>query len=284
MPLAVSFRATGFLMPEEHIAVLPMYDFPYVSDAHAALWHAIACRLVDAGVEGVPSLLAHDMEPAETWRDARLLFGQACELPLVRSFSPFLRIVGTPCYTAPGCAGRLYRSAIVVRASEPATQLSDVRHLRCAVNEPDSNSGMNLLRAAVAPLARSGPFFASVIWSGSHNNSARLIAEGQADVAAVDCVTYAHLQRADPSLTAQLRVLDWTPAAGSLPYVTAQVTTDHTLAALRAALVAVMHDPALATARAALFLGGVDVDPDPSFTLTRAHELRAAALGYPVVR
>lgn len=45
------------------------------------------------------------------------------------------------------------QSAIVVRADHPAETLAELRGSRWVVNEAASNSGMNLLRAAVAPPA-----------------------------------------------------------------------------------------------------------------------------------
>ena len=271
-------------MPTDSVAALTMYDFADARPAHDALWQALGAQLNRAGITGVPSALARGREEAALWRDPRLLLGQACEYPLVHGAGSFLRIVATPCYKVPGCEGRLYRSAIVVRASDPARQLADLRQRRCAVNDPQSNSGMNLLRAAVAPLARGARFFDAIVPSGSHHNSARLVADAAADVAAIDCVTLAHLRRFDPALVAQLRVLDWTPAAGSRPFVTTAGTRDETLAALRAALVAVSLDPDLRAVRELLFLDSVDVDPDPGLTLTRAHERRAIELGYPELR
>jgi len=268
-------------MPVGHVAALPMYDFPYVAQAHEALWQAIRSHLAMAGVGDLPDQLSRHQDATATWCDPRLLLGQACEYPLLETFGPFVRIVATPCYSAPGCEGRLYRSAIVVRASDPTEGLAGLRQRRCAVNSPDSNSGMNLLRAALAPYARGAPFFSSVVPSGSHHDSARLVADGVTDVAAIDCVSYAHLRRCDPVLVDRLRILDWTPAAGSLPYVTSSHTGDATLRALRGALVAVTQDPALRPIRDALFLADIDVGPDLELSLTHALQRRAAELGYP---
>jgi hypothetical protein len=49
-----------------------------------------------------------------------------------------------------------------------ATSLDDLRGGRCAVNDLGSNSGMNLLRAEIAPLANGKAFFKSVLVTGSH--------------------------------------------------------------------------------------------------------------------
>ncbi len=69
--------------------------------------------------------------------------------------------------------------------------------------------------------------------SGSHRRSVELIAANEADVAAVDCVTFAHLQSIDPALTSGVRVLSWTPPSPCLPFVTARSTSAAMLARLQ---------------------------------------------------
>jgi ABC-type phosphate/phosphonate transport system substrate-binding protein len=221
------------------------------------------------------------LDYVEVWRDPRLLLGQGCEYPLARSFARVIRVVAVPQYRVPGCEGSRYCSAIVVPRDHPAARLADLRNGRCVINAIDSNSGMNLLRAAVAPLARGARFFQSVIVSGAHRRSAEMIVNGEADVAALDCVSFAHLQRLHPAMMSGLRVLGRTPSSPSLPYITARATGDAALLALRAALKQVIADPALAAVRAILYLGDIDVDPDPSFAEVLRLEQQAIGWGYP---
>jgi ABC-type phosphate/phosphonate transport system substrate-binding protein len=119
-----------------------------------------------------------------------------------------VKVVATPRCRAPGCRGVFGQSAIVVRADHPAETLAELRGSRCVINEAASNSGMNLLRAAIAPLAAGRPFFGAVRLSGSHRESLRLVAAGEGDVAAIDGVALTHLQRLDPRPAAAVRVLD----------------------------------------------------------------------------
>jgi len=271
-------------MSAERVAALPMYDLPDLLQAHDAWWAALAARLRAAGLSGVPERLSRELDYVASWRHPRLLLGQACEYPMAKSHGVDLRIVAIPHYAASGCEGARCRSAIVVRRKDRAQVVADLRGRRAVVNEPDSNSGMNLFRAAVAPHAGGAAFFESVSLSGSHWDSARMIAGGGADVAAIDCVTYHHLQRADPSTVAELRVLEWSPASPSLPYVTAQSTDAAAVEVLRAALAQCLRDRALAGVRERLLLTGFDFDADASFGAVLALERRAAELGYPVLR
>ena len=263
------------------IAALPMYDFPELRDANDRLWGAMARRLREGGITGVPQQLTRGLSHREVWGHPGLLFGQACEYPLSKSFRSHLRIMATPRYGAPGCAVNTYRSAIVVRAEGSAGFLEDLRGRRCVVNEPDSNSGMNLLRAALAPICGGARFFQSVSVSGSHRRSVELIAAGAADVAAIDCVTLEHLRRFHPQLIAQVRVVDWTPPSPCLPFVVSRRTSETTVQAVCSALEGVCADPALASVREALLLEGVDLTPDITFGRVLELEQLAERWRYP---
>ena len=265
------------------IAALPMYDFPELREAHDRLWAALAQRLQALRVSPVPRQLTRGLSHREVWAHPGLLFGQACEYPLSKLFREHLRIVATPRYGAPGCAETCYRSAIVIRAEEPAEHLEDLRNRRGIASEPDSNSGMNLFRAALAPISSGTRFFQTMQFSGSHHRSMELVATGEADVTAVDCVTLAHLQSLQPHLTSRLRVIDWTPTSPSLPFVTSQQTSESTLQALRSAIAEVFADRALAPARDTLLLEGVDLTPDATFARVKELELEAEHWQYPVL-
>lgn len=304
-------------MGADRVASLPMYDFPELRAAHDEFWGALAGRLGAAGLKDVPRSLTRGVSPGEVWGNDRLLFGQGCEYPLAKAFGDRVRIVAHPAYSATGCEGSRYRSAIVVRAvttvlnamgadaradaassaipGGTATEghgddvgdiqaLAGLRGQRCVVNELDSNSGMNLLRAAVAPLAQGGRFFGSVVVSGSHLRSVEMVASGEADVASIDCVSLAHFRRLYPSLVSEVRVLSWTASSPSLPYITAGSASDATVRALRAALADVFDDTGLARVREHLLLRGVDLEPTPGFGEVLALERQAADAGYPVVR
>lgn len=63
--------------------------------------------------------------------------------------------------------------------------------------------------------------FAKHIKTGAHAASARAVAEDQADIAALDAVTWAHLQRYDP-ITQRLKVVAHTQPTPGLPLITAR--------------------------------------------------------------
>ena len=266
------------------VASLPMYDLSELRDAHAALWTGIARQLPPAGIADVPVGLTRDRPAGEVWSDPELLFSQCCGADLTGGHASRLRVVATPRYRASGCAEASYASLIVV------AQGSDIREIEClrgrvaAINHPESHSGMNALRAVIAPFSRGGRFFAAVKVSGAHAASLALVASGAADVAAIDCVTHALLARHRPQALAGTRVLCRTASAPAPPYVTRADAGDDLVRRLQSALREALADREIEAACAELLLGGIEVLPAKAYLRIPAFARLAARHGYPVLR
>lgn len=258
------------------LAALPMYDFATVRWATDALWTALATALPTA-----PAALTRDRPLEAIWTDPDLLLAQTCAYPLVTTLAGKVQVVATPCYDVPGCEGPGNRSAIVVRRDDPAETLSDLRGRRAAVNAFTSNTGMNVLRREIADVADGRPFFAQTVETGAHAASATAVKSGLADVAAVDSVTWALLEAADPETVHALRVLAWTRPTPGLPLITAARTDAEGLDDLRRALNQAAADPDLAEARAALRLKGFA--PPQDYDVILEIERDAVGLGYPTL-
>jgi ABC-type phosphate/phosphonate transport system substrate-binding protein len=261
------------------IAALPMYDLPELRAETDALWSALGAALQARGVAAPEALTRPDDLHAD-WRRPDLLLGQTCGWPYATALRGAVRLVATPVYGAEGCVGPRYRSAIVVRADDPAERLADLQGRRLAFNGPDSQSGVHALRAAVAPLAAGRAFFGATLRTGAHRDAMAAVAAGRADVAAIDCVTWALLGRVAPSEVAPLRVLDWTPDAPGLPLITAKTTSDQTLEILRSAVAEVFSAPAVA-ARGPLLITGAEILDDAAYDRVTALAAGADALGCP---
>ncbi|MDH3668896.1 MAG: PhnD/SsuA/transferrin family substrate-binding protein [Paracoccaceae bacterium] len=217
------------------IADLPMYDWPGVRAANDALWAEVTRRLDEAGIEA-PRALARAGEPREIWRDPDLLLSQTCGMPYVAGHCGAAVLVGRPDYGLEGANEGTYRSAIVVRRGDESQPLLQMQGCRVAINEPASYSGHIALRAHLADL-RDGtqtPFFSAVIQSGRHIGSARLVAEGKADLAALDWVAWELLLLHEPGVAERLAVIDRTAKAPALPFVTAPGMARHRRALARA--------------------------------------------------
>ena len=265
------------------VASLPMYDLPELRPALDALWAGLARHLARAGVPDVPCALTHDAPLEASWSSPDLLLSQCCGYDLLNGCAGALRPLVTPCYRAPGCVGPAYASAVVVAENSPARRLEDLRGGVCAINGWDSHSGMNALRALIAPLSGGGRFFARIAVSGSHRASLAMVARGAADVAAIDCVVHALLLRHRSAAVAGTRPLGHTPRAPAPPFVTRAAFGDATVARLRAALFRAFDDPALEAARADLLLAGIEVLPPAAYGRIEAFARFAARRSYPIL-
>lgn len=208
------------------IAALPMYDWPALRPATDAFWASVAERLGAEGIEA-PAALTRPRDPGAAWRDPDLVIGQTCGMPYVCGHCGAAQVIARPDYGLRDAAGGLYRSVIVGRVGERAGDEPEVllawQGGRVALNEWASFSGHIALRAHLAELraGATGPFFGAAVLSGSHRASARLVARGAADVAALDAVAWALLEAHEPETAGRLAVLGRTTPAPALPYITA---------------------------------------------------------------
>ncbi len=262
---------------------LPMYDLPCVEAATNAWAAGLARALVQEGILDAPEQLTRGKTVAELWRSPDLLLSQTCGYPLITAFAIDLSLLLAPVYATPGCEGADYRSFIVVHADNAAASLEDLRGTRCAINGQTSQSGMNVLRRTITPFAREGRFFSEVIVSGKHPASIAMIAAGDADVAAIDCVTYGLMARHEPDSVAAVRILTETQSAPSLPYVTRHSASSDLSLRLVSALNRAAEDPDLASVRDDLLIDSFAVLPLADYDIMMDMENEAVAMGYPVL-
>jgi ABC-type phosphate/phosphonate transport system substrate-binding protein len=266
-------------MTDALVASLGMYDFAWTAKANDALWAALADRLRAAGIDA-PCGLARNADLHELWRDPRLIFGQTCGYPYVTALHGRVALIATPVYTFAGCQGASHCSFLVASKRHARRGLADFAGARAALNARDSNSGMNLFRATIAPLANGRPFFRRVIVTGSHAASLAALSEGQADIAAIDCVTFGLLQQRRPELTHAVELIAQTPLSPALPFIMSADLAKSHLSAVRAALFATLEDPALAGPRKTLGLIGAEILDDSDYDRIAQIERDAIALRY----
>jgi ABC-type phosphate/phosphonate transport system substrate-binding protein len=264
----------------EPLAAPPMYDFDFIASANDELWAAMAARLEEAGVEA-PKSLTRGGDLDAQWRDPRLVFGQTCGYPYATRLKDAVALIAAPAYAFPGCDGCSHRSFIIRRASDPRRALAEFRGAKAGLNAWDSNTGMNLFRAAIAPIAGGAPFFRAIVVTGSHEASVAAVAEGSVDLAAVDCVSFALLGRGRPDLIKRVAVVAESPLTPGLPFIAAAGLGAATIGAVRQALLAALADPNLAEAREALGLTGARPVGPADYDRVAEIERGAAAAGYP---
>jgi ABC-type phosphate/phosphonate transport system substrate-binding protein len=262
------------------IAILPMYDFPWTAAANDALWASISARLAEGGVQA-PIGLSRVGDLAELWRHPGLIFGQTCGYPYVTGLKETVTLVAAPEYSFPGCEGASHRSFIIRRAGDPRRGLIEFPGAVGALNAYDSNTGMNLFRATIASVADGAPFFSSIVVTGSHEASLAAVAEGRADLASIDCVSFALIKRGRPELIERIAVAAESPLSPCLPFIaSARLPPASTTEAVREALFEALADPDLAEARAALGLKGTRIVAPPDYDRVMEIEREAAAMGY----
>jgi ABC-type phosphate/phosphonate transport system substrate-binding protein len=255
-------------------AHLPIYDLPELRERNERLWNVVAEVIRDAGIPDVPDRLDGTGRP---------LFTQVCGLPLQTTERGRYALLGTPVYGVDGCAGTTHCAFIVVRRKTSYVQPADLRGTTFAINDLNSNTGMNLPRRLFARFAGGRAFFKGVTVSGSHAASAEHVANGSVDAAAIDCVTYAFLAEVRPLLVRQLRILartDWSPA---IPFVTAERSEDK-IDLLRSALSRLSTDRRFTSVLRPLHIESIRFIGDRVYTMLRTYEADAAAAHYPVLR
>lgn len=200
------------------IASLAMYDFGAAMAANDRLWALIRTGLRGRGIEAPEALVRGEQAYWETWQSPDLILSQTCGYPFRARLHDRVTYVGTPDFGVEGCAPGYYRSVFVARADDRRTELADFDGARFAYNEPLSQSGW---AAPQTHVARLGIRLMPAIQTGGHRLSARAVADGQADIAALDAVTFSLMQDADP-VVARLRVIGLTEPTPGLPYITAK--------------------------------------------------------------
>lgn len=212
---------------------LPMYN---VTPELARNWESLLGVVVQAlrrrGWSGAMDIVPVPDDLVAFWRADDLLLSQTCGYPLVTLIGEAVQVLAAPEFALPGCDGIHYCSVIVVR-EKGANDLESLRGSVAAINQAHSQSGMNMLRHTFAPLARAGRFFGRVEVSGGHLAGMAMVQSGEADVAAIDCVTYALAERHAPHRVAGLRVLQRTASAPGLPLIASIALSEPQLQDLR---------------------------------------------------
>ena len=254
--------------PDAGRASLPMYDWADLRAATDALWAGVRDAL-RAGGAAAPEALDRGADAGALWTAPDLVLSQTCGLPFVRRLRGRVALVGTPDYGLPGCPPGWYRSVVVARARDPREGVEGFRGARLAVNGADSQSGAQAMMFHIRD--RAGPFFGQILVSGAHERSARMVAEGAADLAAIDAVTW-RLVEAHRPFAAALRVLAETAPTPGLPLVTAG-NPEPVAAAVEAAI-----DALEPRAREALGLRGLVRTVPADYDLIAARDVAARAV------
>lgn len=196
------------------LASLPMYDRPELKEVHQAYWSLIQKHLIVNSIPA-PKELTENGIGFEFWTHKNLVLSQTCGMPYRTVLHDKCKLIGTPDYGLEGCKPGYYRSAIIVRKDATGETIQDFKYARLAYNSKDSQSGF---AAIFNYMKTTNSWFASNIETTGHAQSANAVANGKADIASIDAVTWCLIEKYD-ALSNQLRVLEWTEPTPGLPLI-----------------------------------------------------------------
>lgn len=179
------------------------------------------------------------------WTHPKLLFGQTCWGPMELGLAQHVRVISQPDYSGvEGGKAEFYSSAIVMRGKPrdenlpapddgaAAIPLERLRGRRFAFNSSDSMSGLIGLTRDLEAMGENLGMFSERILSGAHRNSIIAVASGEADVATIDCRSWALAQRYEPAAQ-EVCVVGWTTLRKGLPYICSRFLPEQIFQSIR---------------------------------------------------
>jgi len=235
------------------LASYPMYNQPETQMWVDRWWQAVVAELDAMGVDG-PLILTQPKDYYAHWQAHDLLLSQTCGYPLTHALQGKVQYLITPCYDSPYNQGAYYCSLLLVSEQSALLALTNgadmtrLAGLSLAYNSLDSQSGYHCLRPLLAGMGinKHADFFGPMLPTGGHRQSLAMVQQGQAQLCAVDCVTYALLAKHAPQSVAGLRLVGTTPQVPGLPLITSLMTSADVVDQLRTAIFAVQKDADMA--------------------------------------
>ena len=200
--------------------------------------------------------------PALLAQNGRLILGHICAITFAQAKTGLYHYLGALSPRAPETPQGHYRSVIVAHKNSAIQSMSDIdpaRH-QIAVNEIGSFSGQIILSHML--LSHGALAFPHQTLTGGHALSAKAVAEGRADLTALDEISYALIKRNDPKTAKNLRIVGHSASHPGLAFVTSGQTDAATLALLRARLLQFFETPSgQALAEVLDLRGATYIDP-----------------------
>ena len=221
------------------IASLGMYELAGMAPANDRLWALIRDALRARGIAAPDALTRGEEAYWQAWQAPDLVLSQTCGFPYRAKLHDKVTLIGTPDYGLPGCPPGHYCSVFVARRDDPRRTLAEFDGTPLAYNEPLSQSGW---AAPQTHAATRGLRFPAGVQTGGHRLSAAAVAGGQADLAALDALTWALLvERGGDTLA--LKEIERTAPTPGLPLIAAAGTDGEAVfAAVAGAIAALSPD------------------------------------------
>ncbi|MEH6405352.1 MAG: PhnD/SsuA/transferrin family substrate-binding protein [Sneathiella sp.] len=196
---------------------LPMYDWPELHAFNDLFFTQLKESFKEQKLE-VSDKLDRNREERASWQDKDLLLSQTCGLPFVTFLKGKVSLVGTPAYGI-DCGAGSYYSVIVVRKDSDFRSLEDLKGKTFAYNEKGSQSGYAALLHTLSSIQDAPKHFSSSVQSGGHRASVKMVADGTADFAAIDAVSWEMAKRHEKAAE-KLGVIAFSKPTPALPFIT----------------------------------------------------------------
>lgn len=187
-----------------------------------------------------------------------------CSSPYVLDHEKF----GAELLVVPQVNGEvIYHSEIIVHKDSDIESFDQLQNTTFAFVDPKSNSGKLYPTYLLARQDQSPEsFFASYLYSYSHNKSVELVAKRRADGAAVDSIVYAFMKATGSPYAKETKVIHRSPQFGIPPVVVPPQLPLHLRASLKSVFIDMHNDPEghkiLAQMRIERFVEARDSDYD----------------------
>jgi phosphonate transport system substrate-binding protein len=165
-----------------------------------------------------------------------------CTLSYVEAEKNF----GAKLVAAPQVQGSAYyRSLVIVREDSNINTIADLQNKKFAFTDPMSFSGRAAMIGELATIGRSPEdMFSSIIYTYSHDNSLRAVADGVVDAACIDSLVFDLTAELYPEITNKIRIIHTSPFVGNPPVILGADTSEEEFNMIRKILLNMHNEEA----------------------------------------
>jgi ABC-type phosphate/phosphonate transport system substrate-binding protein len=170
------------------------------------------------------------MHPAASWSEPELVIGQTCGWPyanyLKEQVVPFARFH----YDLPDCPTGHYNSVYIGHDDDDFDHIASSSAFefieKIAINSDDSQSGFQVFSEITGEPAEESIAKAKRVVTGAHRNSISAVANGDANIAAIDAVAFELAKQYEPEAVSRVVVLGNSRPVPGLPLITSKANQE----------------------------------------------------------
>ncbi|MFK5977900.1 MAG: PhnD/SsuA/transferrin family substrate-binding protein [Rhizobiaceae bacterium] len=204
------------------LASLDMYCWRENRHEWQYLWKAIRGELVKLDIPA-PLFLTFGRPIEEVWLDPNLLIGHTCGWPYVSKLRDKVSLIGRFNFGLEDCQPGHYNSVFIVSKNSKLSSMDELsdNNSSIAVSGTNSQSGFRSLREVFENIEPSERF----IVTGSHRDSICAVANGEAELAAIDAITWELAKLYEPMVD-DVKVIGRSLPKPGLPLITANTNRE----------------------------------------------------------